>query len=242
VAVATSLSIGTSNKVSVDYQSQEVSVSVTYELERHETDILAFVTDKAAEVEQAHTAVWRRIREIRAEQKTTEEGAASPPPSAPQASPAPDPTDPTTPEEPGPTPSNRSTGRTRRNGANGQSGASTPEDLGDNPFGLVPGQDAADPTALNTTDTNGNGSGNGSNGSNGTRHDGGGSEPASAAQQRAIYLLARRAQMGDTAITELLQDRFAKRSLDHLTRSEAGQLLLEMQRTDREKSQLARVG
>lgn len=65
MAIVTTVSIGTGNKVSVDYQSQEVSVNVTYELERDDADLLAFVTEKAAEVEEAHSAIWRKIREAR---------------------------------------------------------------------------------------------------------------------------------------------------------------------------------
>jgi ATP/maltotriose-dependent transcriptional regulator MalT len=47
MAIVTGVSIGTSNKVSVDYQSQEVSVSVSYQLERDDTDLMAFVQEKA---------------------------------------------------------------------------------------------------------------------------------------------------------------------------------------------------
>ena len=75
MAIATAVSIGTSNKVTMDYQSQEVSISVTFELERGDADLQAFVADKAAEVERAHSAVWRRIRDIRAEQKANQSGA-----------------------------------------------------------------------------------------------------------------------------------------------------------------------
>jgi hypothetical protein len=75
MAIATAVSIGTSNKVTMDYQSQEVSISVTFELERDDADLQAFVTDKAAEVERAHSVVWRRIRELRAEQKAGQSSA-----------------------------------------------------------------------------------------------------------------------------------------------------------------------
>lgn len=65
MAIATEVSIGTSQKVSVDFQSQEVSVRVTYALESQDGDLLTFVAQKAQEVEKAHAAIWRRIREQR---------------------------------------------------------------------------------------------------------------------------------------------------------------------------------
>jgi len=70
MAFATQLTIGTGSKVSANYQSHEVSVTVTYELERQDTDLLQLVEEKAAEVENAHSAVWRRIQDLRAERKT----------------------------------------------------------------------------------------------------------------------------------------------------------------------------
>ena len=56
------LSIGTGNKVSVNYQSQEVNVSVTYQLEREDTDLLRFACDKASEVATVHGIAWEQIQ------------------------------------------------------------------------------------------------------------------------------------------------------------------------------------
>ena len=56
------LSIGTGNKVSVNYQSQEVNVSVTYQMESEGTDLLSFARDKASEVAAVHGIVWEQIR------------------------------------------------------------------------------------------------------------------------------------------------------------------------------------
>ena len=87
MAFVTQVSIGTSQKVSVDYQSQEVSVSVTYSLEREDTDLLAFVSEKTTEVERAHAAIRQRIKEMRAErngQQATEAAAPAPPPALPE--------------------------------------------------------------------------------------------------------------------------------------------------------------
>ena len=65
MAVATSVTIGTASKITADYQSQEVHISCTYALESADTDLLAFSTEKAEEIEKVHTSVWRRIRELR---------------------------------------------------------------------------------------------------------------------------------------------------------------------------------
>ena len=48
------LSISTGNKVSVNYQAQEVNVSVTYQLESEDTDLLSFARDKASEIAAVH--------------------------------------------------------------------------------------------------------------------------------------------------------------------------------------------
>lgn len=115
MAIATAMSIGTSNKVTVDYQSQEVSISITFELERGDTDLQALVTDKAAELERAHSAAWRRIRELRTQQKAREAGSVE------QAAT----------ETPEPKRSRRS--RAARGSDNGDAPAQTPEaaDAGD---------------------------------------------------------------------------------------------------------------
>ena len=81
MAFVTSLTIGTASKVAMNFQSQEVSVTVTYQLERQDTDLMQIVEEKAAEVEQAHSTIWRRIRDLRAQQ--TEETSPQPVRSAP---------------------------------------------------------------------------------------------------------------------------------------------------------------
>jgi len=45
MAYATQMTLGTGNKVSVNYQSQEHSVSVTYQLEREDTNLLQVVQE-----------------------------------------------------------------------------------------------------------------------------------------------------------------------------------------------------
>ena len=56
------LTIGTGNKVSVNYQSQEVNVSVTYQLESEDTNVLNFARDKASEIAAVHGIAWEQIR------------------------------------------------------------------------------------------------------------------------------------------------------------------------------------
>ena len=76
MAVVTNLTIGTSTKMSVNYQSHEISVTVSYELERQDSDLMKLVEEKAAEVEKAHRSIWRRIRDLRAQEKS--EDASTP--------------------------------------------------------------------------------------------------------------------------------------------------------------------
>ena len=56
------LTIGTGNKVSVNYQSQEVNVSVTYQLESEDTDLLSFACDKTSEVAAVHGIAWKQVQ------------------------------------------------------------------------------------------------------------------------------------------------------------------------------------
>jgi len=63
MAHAIEVTIGTGNKVSLNYQSQEVNVSVTYKLEREDTDVLAVVRDKAEELVRAHALAWKQVKE-----------------------------------------------------------------------------------------------------------------------------------------------------------------------------------
>jgi hypothetical protein len=62
MAQATSLTIGTSRKVSANYQSHEVSVAVSYDVERGDPDLLQLAAQKASEVEQVYQAVSSQLR------------------------------------------------------------------------------------------------------------------------------------------------------------------------------------
>jgi len=63
MAYAVEVTIGTGNKVSLNYQSQEVNLSITYRLEREDTDVIAVVRDKADELVRAHALAWKRVKE-----------------------------------------------------------------------------------------------------------------------------------------------------------------------------------
>lgn len=65
MAYATKITISTGNKVSLNYQSQEVKVTLTYQLERDDGDLLAVVRDKTAELAQAHHAAWQTLRDAK---------------------------------------------------------------------------------------------------------------------------------------------------------------------------------
>lgn len=66
MAYATQITISTGSKVSVNYQSQEVHVGVTYQLEREDENLLQLVESKAAEVEAAHRRLWKTLKAERA--------------------------------------------------------------------------------------------------------------------------------------------------------------------------------
>lgn len=69
MAIATEVTISTGNKVTFNYQSREVGVSLTYQLEREDTDVLEVVREKAGEVARAHQAVWQKMRDEKAAHK-----------------------------------------------------------------------------------------------------------------------------------------------------------------------------
>lgn len=62
MAYPVQITLGTGNKVSVNYQSQEVNVGVIYQLERGEDDVLAVAREKASEVVAVHKILWNKVR------------------------------------------------------------------------------------------------------------------------------------------------------------------------------------
>src|SRR5258708_28879240 len=72
-----SFTIGTANKGSADWQSQEAHMSVTYVTEHGETDLQKLIEEKSPELEQAHSLLWRRIREIRADKRAKAQEAGT---------------------------------------------------------------------------------------------------------------------------------------------------------------------
>ena len=71
------LSIGTGNKVSVNYQSQEVNVSVTYQLESEDADLLNFARDKASEIATVHRIAWEQILDEKQTKSATQKKTKS---------------------------------------------------------------------------------------------------------------------------------------------------------------------
>jgi hypothetical protein len=207
MAIVTQVSIGTSNRVSVHYQSQEVHVSVTYALESQDADLLAFMSEKAAEVERAHAAVWKRIRDQRAQRQVAQQAEAKTMahpkvPVEPERPKAPEAAEPfRSPESAAMTPNDGAPMRRRRRSAsaNEEASPSPPERSETN----VESTEAVTPVPT---------------------------EAATAAQQRAILSLVGRARMTETAFEVILVERFGKRWVEQLTKSEAAQLLMEMQR------------
>lgn len=65
MAYAVQVTLGTGNTVSLNYQSQNVSVSVTYQLEREDSDLLAVVQEKTAELAQAHRLAWQGLHDAK---------------------------------------------------------------------------------------------------------------------------------------------------------------------------------
>jgi len=73
MAYATQITIGTGRKVSVNYQSQEVQVGVTYQLEREDQNLLQLVETKAAEIESVHRRLWKKLKAEHTQQETPSE-------------------------------------------------------------------------------------------------------------------------------------------------------------------------
>lgn len=65
MAYAVEITLGTGNKVSLNYQSEEVNVSIIYKLERQDVDVLKIVNDKAPKLIEAHRLAWERVREAK---------------------------------------------------------------------------------------------------------------------------------------------------------------------------------
>ncbi len=67
MAFATEITIGTSSKMSANFQSQDFAVSLTYQLERDDVDLVQIAEEKATEVETLHTVIRRQILQLRTE-------------------------------------------------------------------------------------------------------------------------------------------------------------------------------
>lgn len=89
MAYTIEVTISTGNKVSLNYQSQEVGVSLTYRLEREDEDVLAVIAEKSVEVVAAHQLAWEGVRAGKSEIARQPNAAPTPLPEAVEtASPA----------------------------------------------------------------------------------------------------------------------------------------------------------
>lgn len=73
MAYATQVTISTGNKVSLNYQSQEVSVTLTYQIEREDADVLTVVKEKTLELAQAHRTAWQTLHDAKVSAVTQRE-------------------------------------------------------------------------------------------------------------------------------------------------------------------------
>lgn len=69
MAIISKVTIGTGKKVSVDYQSEDCSLIVTWDLESNDMDLLNFVRTHGKEVESAHQALRETMEEERKRKK-----------------------------------------------------------------------------------------------------------------------------------------------------------------------------
>ena len=67
MAFATEMPIGTGSKMSANFQSQDFNVSLTYQLERGDIDLVQLAEEKAAEVETLHARIRRQILQLRSQ-------------------------------------------------------------------------------------------------------------------------------------------------------------------------------
>jgi hypothetical protein len=70
MAYATEITIGTGSKMSANYQSQDFNVSLTYQIEREDNDLVQLVEEKATEVETLHALIRGQILKLRTQADT----------------------------------------------------------------------------------------------------------------------------------------------------------------------------
>jgi hypothetical protein len=69
MAYISKVTIGTGDKTTIDYQSDDCTLIVTYELERTDTDLLEFIRQQAPLIEKAHAELRTIITERRKARK-----------------------------------------------------------------------------------------------------------------------------------------------------------------------------
>lgn len=63
MAYPVEITLGMGNKVSLNYQSHEVNVAITYQLEREDTNVLVVAQEKTRELVAAHALAWKQVKQ-----------------------------------------------------------------------------------------------------------------------------------------------------------------------------------
>ncbi len=201
------VTLGSSTKVSKDFQSEEVTVIVSWEMERGDEDLLRFVRVKAVELEEARSLLAQTLQEARAYKQQIAAARAAP----------------TAPSEPEEAVSVALPARAKRQKAGRKKATPLPEDESDDAEKLAAemakgeAQEATSP-AIPTE----------------PRHLARPSAPdpnqsLTDAQKRAVLVLAQRL-MDLQDFPTFLQQHLGKSSVDELTWKEAAGLIGEFQR------------
>jgi hypothetical protein len=222
MAYATEITMGTGSKVSVNYQSQEVNVGVTYQLEREDENLLELVESKAAEVESAHRRLWKTIKEVRG--KEAQASGADGGEALSDQSPAQR-------EESPPADGSASHQSDAKNGYP-QNGASQ--------NGCAQSGQSQSGNHRNGYNANGDSS-NGSSQQSSASQDQANADDSppqgdgiTEAQERAVYALSKDLQLEANQIADTLKTRFDKTYLRELTKRQASQLIDGLKRRQRE--------
>lgn len=194
MAHAVQITIAAGNKVSLNYQSQEVEVSVTYQLEREDNDLLAVFRDKAEEVARAHKVAWHHVHNVRAKGAVNEKGK----------------------DDTAPAPRVTMKGDQPAEGSQ----ATQPSAAESSEEPIAPSADDASPDE---------------------DHEEAVDEVASESQRTAIKTILRHSGWSDEQMNEHLSAHYSVSAIEFLTRRQASQWLLELQRSEREKVQQRRL-
>ena len=78
MAIISKVTIGLGRKVSIDYQSEDCSLIVSWELEKTDTDLVEFVEKHGQEIEHAHQVLKDVIKEEKQKRKNGQSNSFKP--------------------------------------------------------------------------------------------------------------------------------------------------------------------